>query len=191
MLQMSPASPPMSRRILPAVAVAVLLAVVLAGCGDSPTDPSSARVPRRLLRGAELEAVQLLSCPANDTQLDALGVVSFWGGEIEGAETHVSVPLAAVDEYTGIAVSMPASPYFEVRFNANGGEHYEFDVPITVTMDYSRCSDSAIRSHAALRVVYVDDETKLPLEDMGGVVDSVARTITFQTGHFSSYVIAD
>ena len=190
MLRMSPASLPMLRRILPAAA-AVLLAAVLAACGDSPTDPSSARAPRRLLRGAELQAVQFISCPTEDTQLDALGVVSFWGGEIEGAETTIAVPIAAVDETTGIAVSVPASPYFEVQFSANGGDHYEFDAPVTVTVDYSRCSDSAIRSHAALRVVYVDEVTKQPLEDMGGVVDSAARTITFQTGHFSSYVIAD
>jgi hypothetical protein len=190
MLQMSPASQLMSRRLLPAVAV--LLAVALAACGgDSLTDPSAPRFQRRLLRGAELAAVQLVACPQSDSELDALGVVGFWGGEIEGEETTIKVPLAAVDENTGIAVNMPASPYFEVELNANGGEHYTFDRPITISVDYSRCADSAIRSHAALRVVYVDDETMLPIEDMGGVVDSVARTITFQTGHFSSYVIAD
>jgi hypothetical protein len=191
MLQMSPASPPMSRRILPAVA-AVLLVVALAACGgDLMTDPSSVRAPRRLLRGDELAAVQLVSCPTASTELDALGVVSFWGGEIEGNATSVYVPVAAVDETTGIAVNVPASEYLEVQFNANGGEHYTFDRPITVTIDYSRCADSSIRSHAALRVVYVDDVTKQPIEDMGGVVDSVARTITFQTGHFSSYVVSE
>lgn len=190
MLQMSPAFPPMSRRLLPAAAA--FLAVVLAACADaSLTEPSSARLPRRLLRGAELAAVQYVSCPANDSELDALGVVNFWGGRIEGEEAEVEIPVAAVDGSTGIAVNVPASPYFEVQFTANGGEHYTFDRPITVTVDYSRCPDSSIRSHAALRVVYVDGETRQPLEDMGGVVDSVARTITFQTGHFSSYVIAD
>ena len=190
MLQMSPASPPMSRRLLPAAAV--LLAVVLAACGgDALTDPSSPRLSRRLLRGDELAALQLVSCPAEDSELDALGVVSFWGGEIEGTPTTVSVPISAVDENTGIAVSMPASDFLEVQFNANGYEHYTFDRPLTVTLDYSRCPDSSIRSHAALRVVYLDDATKQPLEDMGGVVDSVARTITFQTRHFSSYGVSE
>ena len=189
MLQMSPASPPMSRRLLPAVA---FLAVVLAACaGDAATGPSSALASRRILRGAELAAVRLVSCPASETELDALGVVDEAGGEIRGQHARLHVPSAAVDENTGIAVSVPASPYFEVNFDANGAEHFTFDRKITVTVDYSRCSDSAIPSHAALRVVYVDDDTKEPLEDMGGVVDSVARTITFQTGHFSSYVIAD
>lgn len=189
MLQMSPASRPMSRRLLPA---AVLLAVALAACaGDSPTAPSSARFPRQLLRGAELAAVQLVSCPVANGELDALGVVTTWGGEIEGEHATVEVPYAAVDDVTGIAVEVPASPYFEVRFRANGAEHFTFDRPVTVTVDYSRCDASAIRSHAALRVVYVDTETRAPLEDMGGVVDSVARTITFQTGHFSSYVVAE
>ena len=189
MLQMSPASRLMSRRLLPAV---VLLAVVLAACGgDAPTEPRSARFSRRLLRGAELAAVQHVACPTANSELDALGVVTTWGGEVAGEHASVEVPYAAVDGVTGITVQLPASPYFEVQFNANGGEHYTFDRPVTVTVDYSRCDASAIRSHAALRVVYVDDVTKAPLEDMGGVVDSVARTVTFQTGHFSSYILAD
>lgn len=188
MLQMSPASPPMPRRLLPAVA---LLAVVFAACAGDATAPSPTRVLRPLLRGAELAAVRLVSCPASETELDAMGVVDASGGEIRGRSARLQVPLAAVDKNTGIAVRVPASPYFEVDFDANGAEHYTFDRKLTVTVDYSRCSDSAIGSHAALRVVYVDDVTKAPLEDMGGVVDSVARTITFQTGHFSSYVIAE
>jgi hypothetical protein len=168
------------------------LVAALAACADdSLTDPSSLRPSRRLLRGAELAAVQFVSCPSSTTELDALGVVGWWGGEIEGDEIAVHVPLAAVDETTGITVQIPASSFLEVSFNANGREHYTFDRPITVRIDYSRCPDSSIRSHANLRVIYVDDETKQPLEDMGGVVDSVARTITFQTGHFSSYQIAD
>jgi hypothetical protein len=190
MLQMSPASLLMSRRLLPAAAV--LAAVLVAACGgDSLTDPSSPRPSRRLLRGAELAAVTLVSCPASESELDALGIVGVWGGEIEGDEITVQVPSAAVDEITGITVHMPASPYLEVNFNANGYEHYTFDVPITVSIDYSRCPDSAIQSHAALRVVYLDDATRQPIEDMGGIVDSVARTITFQTRHFSSYAVSE
>ena len=176
------------RRFLPTV---IALLAVAAACGEGVTDVSSVTPSRRLLRGAELAAVHFVSCPSATSDLDALGIVDFGGGVIEGQVAAVHVPIAAVDDNTGIVISTPASDYLEYEFHANGGEHYDFDRPITVTIDYSRCPASAIASHAALRVIYIDAATKQPLEDMGGVVDSVARTITFQTGHFSSYAVAD
>ena len=169
-----------------------LLAAAAAACGEGITDVSSPSLPsRRLLRGDELAAVQLVQCPSGATQLDALGIVSTRGGDIDGDQTRVHVPIAAVDENTGIAVFTPASEFMEVEFSAGGAAHYTFDRLITVQIDYSRCPASSITSHSALRVVYIDPETKQPLEDMGGLVDSVARTITFETGHFSSYAVAD
>ena len=182
------------RRLSPRLLSLLLVAAAVAGCGEGITEPARSPVAqRRLLRGAELAAVQMLQCPsANaDAGLDALGVVNWWGGSVDGDVARVQVPIAAVDETTGITVAQPASSLMEVEFHANGEEHFEFDRPITVSIDYSRCPATAIASHAALRVIYIDALTKEPLEDMGGVVDSVARTITFQTGHFSSYAVAD
>ena len=182
------------RRIPPRLLSLVLVAAAVAGCGEGITEPArSSFAQRRLLRGAELASVQMVQCPSPnaDAELDALGVVNWWGGSIEGDVAQIKVPIAAVDENTGITVAEPASSILEVEFHADGQEHFEFDRPITVSIDYSRCPASAIASHAALRVIYIDAVTKQPLEDMGGVVDSVARTITFQTGHFSSYAVAD
>ena len=182
------------RRIPPRLFSLLLVAAAVAGCGEGITEPArSTFAQRRLLRGAELAGVQMLQCPSanTDTEMDALGIVNWWGGSVDGDVAVVQVPIAAVDESTGITVSEPASSYMEVEFHADGQEHFEFDRPITVSIDYSRCPATAIASHAALRVIYIDAVTKEPLEDMGGVVDSVARTITFQTGHFSSYAVAD
>jgi hypothetical protein len=39
-------------------------------------------------------------------------------------------------------------------------------------------------------VWHIDPLTKTFLEDMGGVDDKVARTVTFSTDHFSGYAIA-
>ena len=172
--------------------VLLLLAVAAAACGEGITGVSSPSVSTsRRLRADEAANVHLLQCPAATSELDAIGVVNTWGGTIEGEQASLLVPFNAVDDNVGILVEAPASPYLEVSLEVSGYESYSFDRPVTVTIDYSRCAASAITSHASLRVIYIDTETKWPLEDMGGVVDSVARTITFRTGHFSSYAVAD
>jgi hypothetical protein len=167
------------------------VALAAVACGEGITDVSSSVHASRRLRADEAANVHLLRCPSPTSEFDALALVDDWGGTIAGEHAALLVPFAAVDDDVSITIESPASPYLEVSLHVAGYEHYTFDRPVTVTIDYSRCAESAIASHAALRVIYVDTETKYPLEDMGGVVDSVARTITFQTGHFSSYAVAD
>ena len=180
------------RLLSPRLVTLALLAVAAVACGEGLTDVSAPSVSTsRRLRADEAANVHLLQCPSTTSELDALGIVSTWGGTVEGEHAELLVPYAAVDDNVGIMMETPASPYLEVSLHVSGYESYTFDRPVTVTLDYSRCPASAITSHASLRVIYIAAETKWPLEDMGGVVDSVARTITFQTGHFSSYAVAD
>ena len=179
------------RQKSPRILALALLAAVAVACGEGITDVKSPSRPQlRRYVGAELDSLHLVSCPSATTPT-AQGLVTYWGGNVDGTVSDIHVPMFAVEETVAIDVAAPASDYLVVEFHADGQEHYTFAEPITVQIDYSRCSDSAIASHAALRVVYVDPVTYQPLEDMGGVVDSVARTITFQTTHFSSYAVAD
>jgi hypothetical protein len=61
---------------------------------------------------------------------------------------------------------------------------------VTVTIDYSRCRPNRVKKNHPLSVWHIDAATKELLEDMGGTNDPVSRTMTFSTGHFSGYSIA-
>jgi hypothetical protein len=100
------------------------------------------------------------------------------------------VPAGAVLVPTLIQVTTPASRYMEVDISVPGVEHFVFELPVTVTIDYGRCSRSDL-DKAQLTAWYIDSETKALLEAMGGVDDKVARTVTFTTPHLSGYALAN
>ena len=90
----------------------------------------------------------------------------------------------------GLFGKFTATSRVEVEAHAIGYEHYQFAAPVTITVDYARCGemDDADRP---LRAWYVDGSSTTALEDMGGVADRDARTLTFRTPHFSVYMLAE
>jgi hypothetical protein len=88
-----------------------------------------------------------------------------------------------------VTLTVPPSKYVEIEVRVNGLPHFQFAQPVTVVLDYSRCTRSDI-DRAPLSVWNIDPLTKALLEDMGGVDDKSARTVTFTTDHFSGYAIA-
>ena len=85
---------------------------------------------------------------------------------------------------------MPASRYVEVEVTADGGEHYVFDSPVTVSLDYGRCNRPDL-DQATLTAWNIDPQSKALLEPMGGADDKSQHVITFSTIHFSGYAVAD
>jgi hypothetical protein len=77
----------------------------------------------------------------------------------------------------------------KVDVTAAGVEHFLFDAPVSVTVDYARCPAGRTAGRD-LSVWYVAPITNTPLQNMGGTNDPAARKITFTTDHLSSYVIA-
>jgi hypothetical protein len=114
------------------------------------------------------------------------------GGSVTAAPTATSVlvPIGALLGPTGISVSMPASQYVQVDVRANSLEHFTFELPITVVVDYSRCSRSDL-DRAALSVYVLDPLTGTLTEKMVSLDDKASRRITFTTAHLTSYVVAE
>lgn len=133
--------------------------------------------------------VSLISCPSNETQT-ATGLIGLLGGTLSVGGTTVSIPAGALTVALPIRITVPSSPYMKVDVSALGLLHLSFLKPIRITIDYSRCNRSDIDS-APLEVWYLDDGTNTPIENMGGVDNKLARTITFSTGHFSGYAVAN
>jgi hypothetical protein len=131
----------------------------------------------------------LVECP-NNTGTSASAIIGPLGGGLEIGGTSVAIPTGAIATLTPMQLSIPPSRFMEIDVSAVGFSSFLFQTPITVTIDYSRCSRSDI-DQQTLHVYHIDPQTKQLLEDMGGVDDKVARRITFTTGHLSGYAVAN
>lgn len=167
---------------------AVVLATALAACAPD-AGPSRLTAPDAPSLSTTYGAT-LIECPASETQ-SATASIGPLGGEVRvGAHSMVVPPLAVAGLGETFTLTVPASNYLEVRIRAGDREHFQFEKPVTVTLDYSRCTRSNI-DKADLRVLYIDPATKQILEDMGGVDDKDARTVTIGTDHLSGYAIGE
>jgi hypothetical protein len=130
----------------------------------------------------------LVECPTGVTR-SVTALVNPLGGSVSLDGTSIALPARAVAVPTPITVTIPASRYMEVSITANGLEHIEFALPVTVTISYARCTRSDL-DRDPLVAWYIDETTKAFLASMGGTDDKVGRTVTFSTGHLSGYAIA-
>ena len=131
----------------------------------------------------------LLECPTNQTT-STTGIVDALGGSVFLGATGITLPSGALTTPTLFQVTVPASNYMEIDVSAVGFQVFLFQQPVTITIDYSRCSRSDI-DQKTLHVYHVDPLTNQLLEDMGGVDDKASRHITFTTSHLSGYALAD
>jgi hypothetical protein len=165
-----------------------------AACADAPSappaQPAAAPESPSSLLGLNLGfgGPTYLQCPSYTTQ-STTGVIGPLGGLLSLGNYVVSIPEGAVPTLTLFQLTVPASRYMKVDVTAVGVEHYVFQQPISVTVDYSRCPVSATEGKN-LQVWYVSPLLNLPLDNMGGTDDAANRRITFSTDHLSGYVIA-
>ncbi len=166
-------------------ALALVAALSLAGCADSPRRTDKIVAPPSLdVTGTR----SLLQCPTSHSR-SASGLLGLLGGAVSLGGNSVVLPLGAVSLPTLITLRVPASSYIEVDVTANDLLSFLFHRPVSITIDYSRCPVEATAGKA-LTVWHIDPQTKALLVPMGGVDDPVSRRITFETGHLSGYAIA-
>lgn len=166
----------------------VTLALVLGACGD-PSRPTAPSATTSAPAFTASSGATLLECPV-DTTVRASGIVDLLGGSISAGGTTINIPAGAVLLPTEFEVVVPASKYMEVSITGGGQEHFDFLEPVTISIDYSRCSRSNI-DKGPLSVYYIDEASKALLENMGGTDDKESRRITFGTDHLSGYAIAN
>ena len=131
----------------------------------------------------------LIECPSSETTTTS-AVVGLLGGVIQLGGTSITIPSGALTAPTLLQVTIPASRYVEIDVTAVGFTSFLFQQPVSVTIDYSRCTRSDI-DQQTLHVWHIDPNTKQLLEDMGGTDDKASRRITFSTGHLSGYAVAN
>lgn len=168
----------------------LLVPLVAFACAESVTGHDGDPRLRRDAVSLAASGRQLLSCAAPPVVAVGGSIMDDSGGSLTVGRRRLRVPPGALHADQRVVMSTPASAHVMVDLKVEGFEHYTFDRPVTVTIDYSRCTDAELAAAGALRVVYIDPATLDILEDMGGAVDSAAHTITFETGHFSTYAVA-
>ena len=183
----------MHRSVRFALAAFVLAAGGTASCDHpAPLDPAAApssipgpRADLDPITGNLTPPAQILDCPVEEEQ-STTGTIGPEGGTLAAGGFRIDFPAGAVASPQAFVVDVPAGRYLELDAHAVGYEHFWFAVPVTVTLDVSRCG----LLPPGLQAWNIDSATKTLLEPMGGVVDSLSGTIQFHTPHFSGYTIA-
>ena len=174
--------------------VIVASAAALVACGE----PASSTSPAATLASAtggdtsdhrSANATSLLSCPV-DTSATTSATIGLQGGTISLGGSSVTIPAGALLGDEVVELTIPAGHFMEVDLSVNGGQSIVFQLPVTATIDYSRCGRSS-ETLKPLTVWHIDEHTKALLENMGGVDDKLLQQITFTTGHFSGYAVAN
>jgi hypothetical protein len=161
------------------------LAVSLAACADQGITGPTAQVSAKRDKG---RTPPLLVCPVHRTQ-EASAVIGPAGGTLAVGRSVMVVPQGAVSEPTEFTMTIPKSQYLEVEIDAAGYDHYLFDAPVSITLDYTRCKGQKFQD-APLSAWYIDSGSKEPLAEMAGVDERPSRLLTFWTDHLSGYAAA-
>ena len=170
------------RRLFITAAATIATAAACTAAGITGTEQNASAA-------AKLSGATLVQCPSNTTT-SATAVVGPLGGLVNVGSTSIQIPAGALLSPATVTVTVPASNYMEVDISVQGVEHFIFELPVVVTLDYGRCNRSNIDARP-LSVWYIDSESKDLLEPMGGVDNKLLRTITFTTGHLSGYAVAN
>jgi hypothetical protein len=175
--------------------LALLALVACAGDVTSPT-PHASEAGRAgsialwpFAPRTDLSDATLISCPTSSTQ-SVTQRIGLSGGVIALGNTRVVIPIGAVLSPEDFTLTIPASPYAEIRVRTGTAEHYLFQRPVLMSIDYSRCATPELDQHA-LSVWNIDPDSKALLEQMTGVDLKLTHTITFTTIHLSGYAVAD
>ena len=162
--------------------------LVLGGCtSDSPSAPELTPTLSRRSEADEGPA-RVVMCPTTQSYRTS-GMLGPEGGTLQVAGHRLTIPAGVLTERTRFTLRAPAGPEVKLELSAGGASHYQFSARVGVTISYDRCT----RQHQPrdpVSVWYVDDSGQEFLERMSGRDDRNRMEITFQTSHFSTYLVA-
>lgn len=162
--------------------------LLLGACStDSPTAPQLAPM---LSRGGESvdRPTRVAICPTAESYRTE-GILGPEGGSLHVTGHRLTIPAGVLTEATQFMLYAPAGRQVALELSAAGTEHYRFTAPVVVTISYDRCTRQH-RPTSPASAWYIDDTGKRPVKRMAGHDDRRRRAVTFQTTHFSTYVVA-
>lgn len=170
---------------------AALAAVALSVACTPDRAPESAALPvgpsAAVLPPSGASGPVLVECPTR-VRREAVAVIDSAGGVLSLDGHRLVVPAGAVPTPTTFRLVVPASRFLEVEIRAGAADTFTFAVPATLTLSYERCPRRDI-DRRPLRIYHIDPATKRVLDDLGGVDDKAARTVTAPLPHLSGYAL--
>ena len=170
--------------IRPAGVALLAAALVVVACQE-PTSLDRRTAQAHFTTASEAE---LLECPFPVAHV-GIASVGPGGGTVTAGGSSISIPSGALLEPTMITFVVAESEVVQVDITAGDAEHFEFEAPVSITIDYSRCPASSTENEV-LGAWYVDGATHALLAPMSSTDDKVSRTVEFETDHLSSYAVA-
>jgi hypothetical protein len=177
------------RKIVLALTLGVFAACVAPGITDPTRRGDAAARANMFEQGISGFGSKLIKCDTEESATST-ALVTPLGGLVSVGGTSVLIPAGALLSDATVTISVPASKYMRVDVSVEGFDHFVFEQPVTVTVDYSRCTDPNLNL-TPLTAWYVDFGTKRLLEAMPSVDNKLTKTVTFTTGHLSGYALAD
>ena len=165
--------------------VCAVLALTMAHC--STDAPTSAALPQSFSVSRVGARHDLLSCAGGDDDAKSMAIIGPRGGTLSLGGFVMVVPRGAVRDTTTFVMKVPQAQVLKVKIRARGEQHFTFAKPVTITLDYSRCTNVPPEPTAW----YVDEVTDGELEQMPGLNYAAAQSFTLQTGHLSGYALAN
>ncbi|MGH7480970.1 MAG: hypothetical protein ACRELV_02360 [Longimicrobiales bacterium] len=170
--------------------VALLLAITTGAlCSERPPlDPDPPPITPATTFAAAT-GLNVLECPIAESRSDSAllgplgGILSVDGSSIELTLGDLLTPKLLI-------LTVPASDYMEIDIRAEDVLHLNFNGPVSITIDYSRCPQEEL-DRGPLSVWHWDADTGAPLERMSATDDRASSKIRFETDHLSGYVVAN
>lgn len=173
----------LSRSVSSLVCGAMVL--ILANCSaDAPTSSASAPTFSLSRVGARHD---LLACAGGNDAVTVRTQIGPQGGRIELAGFVMVVPQGALLDTTTFVMRVPESKFLKVKIRARSEQHFTFEKPVSITLNYARCR----KVPSDPTGWYVDEDTNVQLEQMPGRNDAAAQSFTLETGHLSGYALAN
>jgi hypothetical protein len=166
---------------------ALLLASLLAACGDMPTGPRgsvAASAVGSLGASRSQQEVALFACETPDFG-SVTRRIGPEGGLIGIGPHALLVPPGALATSVDITASAPASPHVRVTFSPHG---LEFTRRAVLILSYKHCGPPAPRRP---RIAYIDPAEASILELLPSWNNKYKRAVSTTLEHFSGYAIAD
>jgi hypothetical protein len=160
------------------------IALSLANC--SADAPTAAAAPSTYALSRVGARHDLLSCPGGSNHVSR-ATIGPEGGRLSLDGFVMDVPAGAVLDTTTFVMRVPEAKVLKVKIRARDEKHFVFEKPVSITLNYSRCSSVPSDPTAW----YIDENTNSELEQMPGANNAAAQTFTLRTGHLSGYALAN
>ncbi len=150
--------------------------------GPSGPTPTGSRT------GADSQA-KLLMCP-NTKEVRVEGTIGPEGGTLALGEHSLEIPVGAVSVPIRFVGILPVDELLKATFQANGAEAYTFQIPVTLTLSFSRCEkERQALGPKALRVYKIDPRTNAIEKDLGGTEKDKEKVVVATLEGFSTYTL--